>query len=74
MKKTVKTYNTNFSCSCHWLYENMDETFFYHLSSDTIRDDLQEIKGEIGSVSEKLKTLKTPATEDEGQFPKSCIP
>ena len=52
----------------------MDETFFYHLSSDTIRDDLQEIKGEIGSVSKKLKTLKTPATEDEGQFPKSCIP
>ena len=52
----------------------MDETFFHHLSSDTIRDDLQEIKGEIGSISEKLKTLKAPATKDEGQFPKSCIP
>ena len=53
---------------------SINKTFPQLLFSDTIRDDLKEIKGEIGSISEKLKTLKAPATEDEGQFPKSCIP
>ena len=35
---------------------------------DNTRDDLEEIRTEIGNVSEKLDTLKTSATEDEGQF------
>ena len=54
---------------------SINKTFPQLLFSDTIRDDLKEIKGEIGSISEKLETLKAPAaTKDEGQFPKSCIP
>ena len=41
-------------------------TFFPFI--DNIRDDLEQIRTEIGNVSEKLDTLKMSATKDEGQF------
>ena len=44
--------------------------FFFCL--DKIKDILEPMKNEIGSISEKLTNLETSATKDEGQFPDSC--
>ena len=41
-------------------------------SLDKIKDSLEQMKNEIGSISKKLNNLETSATKDEGQFPDSC--
>ena len=44
--------------------------FFFSL--DKIKNSLEQMKNEIGSISKKLNNLETSATKDEGQFPDSC--
>ena len=41
-------------------------------SLDKIKDSLEQMKNEIGSISKKLNNLETSVTKVEGQFPDSC--
>ena len=46
------------------------EGYVVHLkcffSLDKIKESLEQMKNEIGNISEKLNNLKTSATKDEG--------
>jgi len=44
----------------------MNEGWWQFSSSDKIRNDLQQMKSEMGNMSEKLDSLKKPS-QDEGQ-------
>ena len=43
---------------------------FFSLT-DRTREDLKEIRNQIESISENLKTLKESPTREEGQFPRT---